>query len=79
LRPLFLFVDLHGALFHDAGRVARDSFSVGQIGHGIGIGLRYLLPFGPARLDFAHNPGPSFAAKRDWAIHFGFGFTFLFL
>lgn len=71
-----LYGDLHCALFYDVGSVSRDSFSATEFGHGVGFGLRYLLPFGPARLDFAYNPGATFAAKRDWAIHFGFGFSF---
>ena len=33
-------------------------------------------PIGPIRVDFAYNPMHRFAAKRKWAIHLSFGFSF---
>lgn len=72
-----LFGNLHAALFYDVGTVGLDSFDFeSPYGHAIGIGLRYLLPIGPARLDFGYNPGARFAADQAWALHFSFGFSF---
>jgi outer membrane protein assembly complex protein YaeT len=69
--------DLWGAVFYDVGTVGLSSFDVGgPYGHAVGAGLRYLLPFGPIRLDVAYNPGPLFASDDDWAVHFSFGFSF---
>jgi outer membrane translocation and assembly module TamA len=44
---------------------------------GIGIGLQYLLPIGPLRLDFAYNP--DFQEERGeeaYALHFSVGTAF---
>jgi outer membrane protein insertion porin family len=69
--------DLYGALFYDIGTVSPKSFDFsGPYGHAVGVGLRYLLPFGPIRLDFGWNPGRRFAADQSWALQFGFGFSF---
>jgi len=44
---------------------------------GIGVGLQYLLPIGPARLDFAVNPNPDKERnERDYVIHFSIGMAF---
>lgn len=72
-----LFGDVYGAVFYDIGTVGRRSFDVGgPYGSAVGAGLRYLLPFGPIRLDFAFNPGRRFAADSDWTLHLSFGFSF---
>lgn len=63
--------DFFFALFYDVGMVANEWLDVP--GHGIGVGVRYRLPFGPVRLDFAINPGRRFAAERGWALHFSVG------
>lgn len=42
---------------------------------GVGVGLQYLLPVGPARLDFAMNPNPRDREDR-WALHFSVGMAF---
>ena len=72
-----LYGDLDAALVADAGSVGRqlDTDALGDLGYGIGAGLRYNLPIGPLRLDYGYNPSP----KRDEAIgafHFSFGFAF---
>ena len=72
-----LFGSVHGALFYDIGIVNSESFDFGgPYGHAIGVGLRYLLPIGPARIDFAFNPGRRFGADGSFAVHFAFGFSF---
>jgi outer membrane protein insertion porin family len=44
---------------------------------GIGAGLQYLLPVGPARLDFAVNPSPDKERnEKDYVIHFSIGMAF---
>jgi outer membrane protein assembly factor BamA len=69
--------DLYAGLFYDVGVVNEEPYDLsGPFGHAIGVGLRYYLPVGPARLDFAWNPGERFAADQSWAIHFSFGFSF---
>ena len=42
---------------------------------GAGVGFQYLLPVGPARLDFAVNPSPRRREDR-WALHFSVGMAF---
>ncbi|HIJ77916.1 MAG: outer membrane protein assembly factor BamA [Desulfobulbaceae bacterium] len=44
---------------------------------GVGFGLQYLLPIGPARLDFALNPRPDEERdERSYAVHFSIGMAF---
>lgn len=67
-----------GALFADAGNVAldyQDYFDFADLRYGVGLGLRYLLPIGPLRLDFAVNPDPE-ANEDDWVLHFAVGLPF---
>lgn len=69
--------NLQGALFYDAGVVSVRDFDLGgAFGHGYGAGLRYILPIGPVRLDYAYNPGDLWAASRRWQLHLSFGFNF---
>jgi outer membrane protein assembly complex protein YaeT len=42
---------------------------------GVGFGLQYLTPLGPARLDLAHNPGHR-AGEASFAWHFSIGMAF---
>jgi outer membrane protein assembly complex protein YaeT len=54
-----LWGSLHGALFYDAGNVleaAEGPFDFRDLRTGVGLGLRYMLPIGPLRLDGAWNP-----------------------
>ncbi len=69
--------DVDGALFYEVGTVSPDAFDLqAPAGIAIGTGLRYRLPIGPIRLDFAYNPSHRFAASRRWQIHLSFGFSF---
>jgi translocation and assembly module TamA len=62
--------------FIDAGAVSEDEF-LGSAGFkvGAGVGLRYLTPFGPLRIDAAVplNPGPD---DPDFGIYAGVGQAF---
>lgn len=70
--------NLAGALFADAGNIAldwRDYFDFPGWGYGVGLGLRYLLPIGPVRIDAGFNP---FAEDEqdDWVVHFSVGYPY---
>jgi outer membrane protein assembly complex protein YaeT len=44
---------------------------------GVGLGLQYLLPVGPARVDFAFNPDRDEARNEDaFVMHFSVGMAF---
>ncbi len=69
---------VQAALFVDAGDVAlehEDVFRFQDVGFGIGLGLRYLLPIGPVRIDGAINPDPE-DGESDGVIHVSVGFSF---
>lgn len=62
--------------FVDAGTVSEDEFlGSARFKVGAGVGLRYLTPFGPLRIDVAVpvNPGPG---DPDFAIYAGVGQAF---
>jgi outer membrane protein insertion porin family len=53
----------------------KDFFS--QFKYGIGLGLQYLLPVGPARIDIAYNPDPEeIWDEKSWVFHFSLGMAF---
>jgi len=52
-----------------------DFFS--EFKFGVGIGLQYLLPVGPIRIDLAWNPDPEEVwAEDEWVFHFSLGMAF---
>jgi len=52
-----------------------DFFS--EFKFGIGVGLQYLLPVGPIRVDLAYNPSPEEIWHEDsWVFHFSLGMAF---
>lgn len=64
--------------FLDAGHVssqASDLFDGEGYGWALGLGLRYLLPVGPLRLDLAWNPDAS-SAEDNLVLHFAVGLAF---
>lgn len=66
------------ALFVDAGFVeeqAEDLFALKDVRTGVGVGLRYLLPIGPLRIDAAFNPDRQ-AGEDEWVVHFAIGMPF---
>jgi len=70
--------NLAGALFVDAGNVTRDItdyLDFPDFRYGVGAGIRYLLPVGPLRLDFAVNPDPR-DGEDEYVLHFSVGFPF---
>jgi outer membrane translocation and assembly module TamA len=73
-----LFGHFDGAAFMDAGNLAgraEDAFDFRDLRYAVGFGVRYLLPIGPLRLDFAWNPHPR-ATEDDFRIHFSVGMSF---
>ncbi len=66
------------ATFIDAGLVeaqADDLFDFNSVRTGVGVGLRYLLPIGPLRIDAAFNPDRR-SGESEWVVHFGIGMPF---
>jgi len=73
-----LYGNLQGALFADAGTLVEQHNELLQfrdVGTAVGLGLRYLLPIGPLRVDVAANPDPA-SGEDDWAAHFSIGMAF---
>lgn len=72
-------VDGKSPLGFDAATLARatwrDYFS--DLRCGVGAGVQYIMPVGPARLDLAVNPSPDAARdEADYAVHFSIGMAF---
>ncbi len=70
--------NLEGALFLDAGNVqlqAANFFDGTGFRAGYGMGLRYVLPIGPIRLDYGINPDPR-QAESSYVLHFTVGMAF---
>ena len=62
--------------FVDAGTVSNENFpDFSDVKIGAGIGIRYITPFGPLRIDAAIplNPGPD---DPDFGIYAGVGQAF---
>jgi outer membrane protein assembly complex protein YaeT len=69
---------LHLALFADAGAVNLDAsewLNPSDPRWGVGIGLRYMLPLGPLRLDLGFNPEAR-DREDDWVLHISLGVPF---
>ena len=68
---------LEGALFYDAGRVFREpsNFSLSNWYSSVGLGLRYLTPVGPLRIDYGYKLKPVPGQGRG-RFHISFGFPF---
>jgi outer membrane protein assembly factor BamA len=70
--------NFEAAAFYDTGNVdpdADDFLRFRDFRHGLGLGLRYLLPIGPLRLDAAWNPDRR-ADEEEWVAHFSVGASF---
>ncbi len=72
-----VYGDVKGAVFADAGnlRARAGDFSLSDMRYGVGAGLRYNLPFGPIRLDYAVNPSRR-PGEDVGAFHFSIGVAF---
>lgn len=57
------------AVFYDRGNAVDDLFD--PLASGTGIGIRWVSPVGPLRLDFAKGLDPQFGG--DWRVHFSMG------
>ncbi len=72
-----IYKALAGGVFWDAGNVfgRAEAFSLSQLKHSAGAGIRFVLPFGAIRLDWARvlNPDDDASTSR-W--HFAFGYAF---
>lgn len=67
------------SVYDSRSRILSDTFSdfFKDIRPGVGVGLQYLLPVGPARLDLAFNPDRDTQRDEDrFAIHFSVGMAF---
>ena len=52
-----------------------DLLGFEDFGQAIGVGLRYNLPVGPVRADFAINPSPG-EFESDYELHVSLGLSF---
>jgi outer membrane protein assembly factor BamA len=61
-----LYKSFHGSVFYDAGNVflLASKARLSDLRHCVGVGLRYLLPFGPIRFDFAYVLDPEPGENR---------------
>ncbi len=67
-----------GAAFFDIGNVVSNASDLGKfedLEMAVGLGVRYLLPIGPIRLDLGYNPEAS-AQDPDTVLHFSVGMAF---
>jgi outer membrane protein insertion porin family len=72
-----LYKSLNGGVFYDTGNVFlwASEMSLADLRHGVGAGLRYLLPFGPLRLDLAYVLDPEPDEER-YRFVFSLGHAF---
>ena len=66
------------AAFADTGNLVEDSaeyFKFEGFRHALGVGVRYLLPIGPLRLDWGWNPNPQ-NEEETWVLHLSVGMAF---
>lgn len=75
-----VFSNLEFAVFADVGSLGQGrnltpfDYST-DFRQGMGAGLRYLLPFGPIRVDYGHNPDPR-PGEGSGMLHVTVGFAF---
>ena len=71
-----IFKKIGGAIFFDSGYVLDElsSFEVASMKSSIGLGLRFITPIGPVRLDYGH-PVRTSDNRKKWP-HVAFGHAF---
>lgn len=71
-----LFATVGGAVFVDAGNVYRSSrIRFDELRYGAGVGVRYLSPFGPLRVDIGYPlQRRSYDRAFSWFISLGYAF-----
>ena len=68
-----LYKQIEGALFYDATMISEKRFHFNiDFVHALGLGLRYITPIGPIKIDFGMN----IEHKEDYALHFQIGQSF---
>ncbi len=68
-----IYKKLEGAIFYDTTLISKDSFYFNtDFRHSIGLGLRYITPIGPVKIDF----GLDIENYSQNAIHFQIGQSF---
>ena len=69
---------LHGGVYWDAGNVFTTAaqFRLGDLRHSVGAGLRFVLPFGALRFDWAEVLNAEIDDETT-RLHFSFGYAFL--
>ncbi len=73
-----LYGGLHGGIFYDAGTVLRQIEDLSDpygVRGGPGVGLRYLLPVGPIRIDLGYNIDP-LPDEDNLVLHIAVGMSF---
>ena len=72
-----IWKELWGGAFWDAGNVwvQKDGIRMTDLRHSPGVGLRYLTPVGPLRLDWAYKLW-RLPEERPWELHLSVGFAF---
>jgi outer membrane protein assembly complex protein YaeT len=78
-----LWSSLQAAVFYDAGNVLAEyekAFDFSDLRSGVGLGLRYMLPIGPLRVDGAWNPSPRQITldqrESSFVLHVSVGMAF---
>ncbi len=71
--------NLEIALFADAGSLSTDDDTLwavpDDLRYAVGLGVRYMLPVGPLRVDYGYNPDRR-PGEDSGALHITFGFAF---
>ena len=72
-----MFGRWYGGVFYDAGNVwaLSKDMNLGNLRHSAGFGIRYMLPFGPVRLDWGFVLDPLEGEDRS-RLHFSLGHAF---
>jgi len=72
-----IYKAFHGGVYWDAGNVfgLAKQFRLSDLRHSVGAGIRFVLPFGAIRFDFAHALNAQPTDETTW-FHFSFGYAF---